>query len=105
MAVRLRRGLVGGLVLAGGAAGFAVHQSIFTNTHINYGLTKNAVLLALTGAFGLLALHTANFRVAGSGAHKANVARRRKGGNVTEVIEPFLPDQRGEGGNTDAHAL
>jgi hypothetical protein len=43
--------------------------------NVNLSLAEGAVFLALTFIFGLLALHAAVFRFAGSGAHGETVSR------------------------------
>ena len=65
--------LIGGLVVAGAAAGLAIHQSIFAEAHINDRLAQRAIFFALTILLGLLALRAAGFRGAGSGGHIANL--------------------------------
>lgn len=57
-------------IVAGRAAGFAVHEPIGTDASIDYGLAEAAVLLALATAFGLFALRAAILCRAGSCAHK-----------------------------------
>ena len=64
-------GLVGGFVVAGRAAGFAIHQAVLANANVNHGLTEAAKLFALTRALGLLALRAMVFRGTGSGAHNS----------------------------------
>jgi hypothetical protein len=61
--------LIGGFVVACGAAGFAVHQAVRTNADIEYGLTEAAVLVALALTFGHFALRATGFGLAGSGGH------------------------------------
>lgn len=75
-----------GFVVAGFAAGLAVHESVLANANVDDRLAKNAVLFALADVFQLLALHTAILDMSGSGAHAATVARagggaERDGGN------------------------
>jgi hypothetical protein len=69
----LRGRLTRGLVIAGGAAGFAVHQAVLANADFEHGLAKAAVLLALALVFGHFALCATVFGVAGSGGHISNV--------------------------------
>ena len=55
------------LVVAGGAAGFAVHQAVGADAGIDYRLAEAAELFAFTLIFRLFALCAAVFGVAGSG--------------------------------------
>lgn len=87
---RWKAGLVGGFVVAGLAAGFAVHQAIGADADVKCTLAEAAVFVALAGVFGLLALRAAVFRVAGSGAHKANVARGNRRGERDVGNEQWL---------------
>ena len=74
---RQRPGLVplGGLVIAGRAAGFAVHEAVGAKADVNRTLAKAAVLFALAGVFEFVALRAAEFHNGDSAAHAANVAR------------------------------
>ena len=65
--------LVPGLIVAGGAARFAVHQAVGAKTDVEDRLTQKAELLALAAALGLFTLRAANFRGTGSGAHGATI--------------------------------
>jgi len=75
--------LVGGFVLAGGAAGFAVHEPVGADSNVDHRLAQAAEFLALAVIFGLLALRTTKSGGTGSGAHGANVARRISAGKMT----------------------
>ena len=75
--------LDGGLVVAGCAAGLAIHEAIGTEADVKRTLAETAVFLALAVVFRLLALGAAECRGAGSGAHKANVARGSGARNMT----------------------
>jgi hypothetical protein len=90
-ACALCRNLIGHFVVAGAAAGFAVHQAVFAKTNINDGLAEGAVFLALTLMLGLLALRAADFAGAGSGAHKANLPAALAVQKMTLVIT-FPPE-------------
>ena len=68
-------GLVGGLVVAGLAAVFAVHQAVGADADVDYCLAQAAEFIAFTRTFGHFALRTTIFGGAGSGAHETNVAR------------------------------
>ena len=72
--------LVGGLVIAGGAAGFAVHESVFADADVELRLTEDAELIAIALVFRHFALAAAKFSVAGSGGHCINVIARRRNG-------------------------
>jgi len=65
----------GGLVVAGFAAGDAIHEAVPANPYVHLRLAKAATLLAPTLVFWLLTLGAAVFGGAGSGGHEANVAR------------------------------
>lgn len=68
--MRLTKLLVrGSLIVAGGAAGFAVEQSVGAESNVNHRLAKTTVFLALAGGLGLLALHAFIFGRTSSGAH------------------------------------
>jgi hypothetical protein len=79
--------LIGSFVVAGFAAGFAVHQAVVTNANVDDRLAQATELFAIAVAFRLLALRAAVFRGAGSGTHEANVARNGKGRKMTLVIK------------------
>ena len=68
-----------GLVVASLAARRTVIKTVMAQADIDLSLTEGAVLLAFTLIFGLLALHAAVFRFAGSGAHEENVSRESGG--------------------------
>jgi hypothetical protein len=78
--------LIGRLVVAGFAAGIAIHQAIGANADIDYGLAETAVLFALATVFRLFTLRATVFCGAGSGAHGANVARPGEHAKMTLVI-------------------
>jgi Flp pilus assembly protein protease CpaA len=61
--------LIGDFVVAGSAAGFAVHQAVRTDADIEYILAKAAVFLALALTFRHFALRAMGFGLAGSGGH------------------------------------
>ena len=74
--------LFGRLVVAGRAAGLAVHKAVSAKADIKDALAQATVLLAFATFFRLLALGAAEFRR----AHEANVAckgwhSKRDGGN------------------------
>jgi hypothetical protein len=77
--------LVGGLVVAGGAAGLAIHQPVAADADINDGLAKAAVFFARAGIFRLLALCAAKFGRTGAGTHVATLSRAPHARNMTEV--------------------
>jgi hypothetical protein len=64
----------GALVVAGVAAGDAVHEAVLANPYLHPRLAEAAKLLAGTLAFWLLTLGAVVFGGAGSGGHEANVA-------------------------------
>jgi len=65
----------GGLVVAGFAAGDAIHEAVPANPYVHLRLAEAATLLAPTLVFWLLTLGAAVLGGAGSGGHEANVAR------------------------------
>jgi hypothetical protein len=65
----------GGLVVAGFAAGDAIHEAVLANPYVHPRLAEAATLLAPTLVFWLLTLGAAVLGGAGSGGHEANVAR------------------------------
>ena len=67
--------LVRGGVVAGVAAGDAVHEAVLANSHLHHRLAEAAILLAPTLAFWLLTLGAAVLGGAGSGGHEGNIAR------------------------------
>jgi hypothetical protein len=84
--MEMGNGLIGGFVVAGLAAVFAVHQTIGANADVNYGLAEAAEFIAVARTLGHLALGTTIFGGAGSGAHESNVARLDGRGKMTLVI-------------------
>ena len=71
MASRAAGLLVGGsLVLAGCAAGFAIHEAVVANADIDHRLAEAAKFLALARTLRLFALCTFVSRGTGSGAHE-----------------------------------
>jgi hypothetical protein len=72
--------LVGSFVIAGVAAGVAVHESVLADSDIEHGLAEAAVLIALALRFRHFTLGATVFGLAGSGGHKNNVALDRRGG-------------------------
>ena len=64
-------GFVGGFVVAGFAAGWAIVEAILTEANPDLSLTESAIFLALALVFRHLALHAAVFP--GRGGHKRNV--------------------------------
>lgn len=84
--------LVRSFVIAGGAAGFAVHQTVLANPNVERGLAEAAIFVALTLGFGHFTLCAAVFSLAGSGGHRRNVSARglsgkRAVGNVAAFVK------------------
>ena len=77
--------LVGSFVIAGVAAGVAVHESVLADSDIEHGLAEAAVLIALALFFRHFALSAAVFGLAGSGGHSHNLALGSQIGNVPLV--------------------
>jgi hypothetical protein len=77
---------VGGFVVAGGAAGFAVHESVFADADVELGLAEDAKLVAVALIFRHFALAAAEFGGGGSVGHDiGNVALSCEVGNVPLV--------------------
>ena len=77
--------LVGRLVVAGGAARLAIHQSVNAQTNVELRLAENAELLAIAAFLRLLALGADNFAKAGFRGHGCSVVAHVSGENMTEV--------------------
>jgi hypothetical protein len=76
---------VGGFVVAGGAAGFAVHESVFADADVELGLAEDAEFVAVALVFRHFALAAAKFGGGGSVGHGSNVALSCDVGNVPLV--------------------
>jgi hypothetical protein len=85
--------LVGGLVVAGGAAGLAVKQAIIAQADVRDGLAEAAEFFALARSFNLFALSAFVARGAGAGTHGFRLARVVREGNVTSVIKEKIADR------------
>jgi len=72
--------LIRGFVIAGGAAGFAVHEAVQTDADVECGLAEATVLIALTLTFGHFALGATGFGLAGSSGHVNNVSAAGRDG-------------------------
>lgn len=82
--------LVGSFVIAGGAAGFAVHQPVFADADVVGCLAEAAELIALATTFGHFTLGAQEFCRTGSGGHTNKVAGscrpgKRTVGNLREI--------------------
>jgi hypothetical protein len=66
--------LAGGFIVAGGAAGFAIHQAVVADADVDGRLAEAAEFVALATGFGHLALGAFEFGGAGSSGHIHNVA-------------------------------
>ena len=88
-ALRPRRGqlsLVRCLVVAGGAAGFAVQEAVVAQADVERCLAEAAEFFTLTRSFELLTLSAFVLGGTGSVAHESNVARRTSSRKMTLVI-------------------
>ena len=90
--------LVRSFVIAGGAAGFAVHQAVVANPNVERGLAEAAIFVALTLGFGHFTLRAAIFSLAGSGGHGRDVSAVRLGGehavgNLAAFVKGFIQQQ------------
>jgi hypothetical protein len=84
-----------GLVIAGLAAGFAVHEAVSAEADVDLRLTEAAELLALALSLGHIALAATVFGVAGSGRHRNNVALGGSSGNVPLVTSREITPEIG----------
>ena len=87
---------VGGLVIAGGAAGLAVHQAVGAQADVELGLAQNAELLTPATGFNLLTLGTTDRGAAGFGGHEGSVVCLRPGKNVTKVTGKQVTGHRSQ---------
>lgn len=76
------------LVFAGFAAGAAVVKSVFPQADIKLSLAEDAILLALTPLFNLLALAATGF---GLGCHSETLTLSGEAGNVPLVTAKLWP--------------
>ena len=83
-------GLVCQFVLAGGAAGFAVHKAVGAEAHFELRLAVHAEFFALATRFRPLALGANDVANARFRRHGWSLVRQRPGRNVTEVTEAGL---------------
>lgn len=83
---RLR--LFGSFIVAGVAAGLAVHESVLAHTYIELRLAEATESFACAMALGAVALRTTVFAQAGSGAHAPNLPLDRFSRNVPLVTFP-----------------
>lgn len=72
-------------VIASGAAGLAVHQTVGAEPNVNFSLAEDAVLVADAVRLSLFALHANDPAGGGFGGHDWSVDRARDEENVTEV--------------------
>jgi hypothetical protein len=77
--------LVGGFVVAGVAAGLAIHEAVFADADVELRTAEDAELITLAMVFRHLALAATKFGGAGSVGHSNNVARGGGVGNVPLV--------------------
>ena len=78
--------LVDGFVVAGCAAGFAIHESIGAQTDVDYRLAQATEFFAFTRTFCLIALRAFVFGGTGPCAHEDTVARIGGAAIMTLVI-------------------
>jgi hypothetical protein len=78
--------LIRGFIVAGFAAGFAVHQSIVADADVHSGLAETAEFLTFARAFGLLTLRAAVFSGSGSSAHVPTLTCYSRCGKMTFVM-------------------
>jgi hypothetical protein len=75
-------GSVRGFVVAGVAAGFAVHEAVSADADVELRLAKTAEPFALALVFSHFALAAAVFGVPGSSGHNNNIGPLERTGNV-----------------------
>ena len=73
------------LVIAGGAAVFAVEEAVGAKTDAEFGLAKHAELFARTIFLGLLALCAEHPAAGWFGGHEVSLGPIARGGYVTGV--------------------
>jgi hypothetical protein len=83
--------LVGSFVIAGAAAGFAIHEAVLADADIELGLAQAAELIALALRLRHFALAATLFTAGSSGGHRNKVTRscrvgERDGGNFGLLI-------------------
>jgi hypothetical protein len=78
--------LIRGFIVAGFAAGFAVHQSIVADADVHSGLAETAEFLTFARALGLLTLRAAVFSGSGSSAHAPTLTCSSRCGKMTFVM-------------------
>ncbi|MGA8216253.1 MAG: alpha/beta hydrolase [Candidatus Sulfotelmatobacter sp.] len=83
-------GLARGFIVAGDAAGLAVHEAVRAEANIEHGLAEATILVALALVFRLLALGATVFGGAGSSGHRGNLAPKSETGNVPLVTPSAL---------------
>jgi hypothetical protein len=66
--------LIGGFVVAGAAARFAVHEPVVADADVECGLAEATIFIALALTLGHFALCAAALGLAGSGGHKSNLS-------------------------------
>ena len=84
------------LVVAGGAAGFAVIQAVGAETHFELGLTVDTIFFAPATRFRPLALGADDAAYAWYRGHAWSLARQRPGRNVTEVTRKQVSGLRSQ---------
>ena len=77
--------LIGRFVVAGRAAGFAIHQAVGADANVELRLAQAAELIALAFVFRHFTLPATVLRVTGSGRHDTNLAPVPCTGNVPLV--------------------
>jgi hypothetical protein len=77
--------LARGFVVAGDAAGLAVHEAVLADPDLEYGLAEATVLIALALVFRHFALGATIFCGTGPGGHRNNLTLNGKTGNVPLV--------------------
>ena len=83
----VRRVSVCRFVVAGGAAGFAVHEAVGAEAHVELGLAVHAEFVAPATLFRALALGADDAAYAWSRGHGCTLARADARENVTEVTK------------------
>ena len=89
-------GSVRRFVVAGLAAGSAVHQAVGAQTHVELGLAEHAKFFAPATRFRPLALGAHDSAYAWFRRHGRSLVRQMQGRNVTEVTEEQVSGVRSQ---------
>ena len=89
-------GSVRRFIVAGLAAGSAVHEAVGAEADVELGLAEHTVFLAPATRFRPLALGAEDSAYARVGRHDWSLVRQKQGRNVTEVTEEQVSGVRSQ---------